>query len=82
MTSIDFKDTFSGPANKHNREVICKSLGITRFAGVPLKSVGWTGRKNAVGDYFNLDVRNFVCEAAFESALATKLESLVTRIQG
>jgi hypothetical protein len=73
MTRNEFMATFYGPANKSNRERVCRQLGISSFAGVPLKRLGWAGFVNAVGDYYQLDVRNFTCEAAFIEALAAKV---------
>ena len=73
MTSVEFMNLFFGPRNKPNREQTMKHYGISSFSGIPAKRLGWTGFVNALGDKFNLDVRNFSCEARFIDALASQL---------
>lgn len=73
MTNVEFYNMFYGPSNRKNREDLCRHFGITGFAGLPLKRMGWTGFVNAVADHFKLDVRNFTCEARFIDALAESL---------
>jgi len=70
MTGNEFRGSFWGPANRSNRERLCKRLGIVSFAGLPLRRLGWTGFVNALGDHYGLDVRTFTCEARFIDALA------------
>jgi len=76
MTECEFHTTFYGPRNTPNREKLCKHLGITGFAGLSLKRMGWTGFVNALGDYHGLDVRNFSCQATFMDAIAEKIKLL------
>jgi len=73
MTSIEFEQTFYGPANELNRERFCEHLGITGFAGLPLKRIGWVGFVHVVGNYYGLDIRDFTCYARFEDAVAEKV---------
>lgn len=73
MTSAKFYSYFYGPRNQRNRELLLAREGITSFAGIPIKRIGWTGFVNALGDNYGLNVRDFTCEARFIDALVERV---------